>query len=147
VTIIVDVTGTPKRPQLELSSEPALPKSEILSYLVFGRPSSALSQEEFNASNMAAGALGGFTAQKIQEILGPDFPLLGDVAVKSGQGTLGIVKPLAKGVTLSFGRETSPEGKGEGFQGKLQYRVNRNITIEAQTGANPGGDIFFNYDF
>ncbi len=147
VTIIVDVSGTPKNPRLDLSSEPPLPKSEILSYLVFGRPSSALSQEEFSASNLAAGALGGFTAQKIQEILGPDFPLLGDVTLKGGQETLGIVKPLTKGVTLSFGRETSPVGKEGGFQAKLQYRVNRNITIEAQTGANPGGDIFFNYDF
>jgi translocation and assembly module TamB len=147
VTIIVDVSGTPNNPRLDLSSEPPLPKSEILSYLVFGRPSSALSQEEFSASNLAAGALGGFTAQKIQEILGPDFPLLGDVTLKTGQETLGIVKPLTKGVTLSLGRETSPVGKEGGFQAKLQYRVNRNITIEAQTGTNPGGDFFFNYDF
>jgi autotransporter translocation and assembly factor TamB len=146
VTIIVDVTGTPKNPHLELSSEPSLPKSEILSYLVFGRPTSALSQEEFSASNLAAGALGGLTAQKIQEILGPDFPLLGDVTLKTGK-TMGIVKPLAKGVTLSFGRGGTEVGKESGYQARLEYRVNRNVTIEAQTGTNPGADVFFNYDF
>ncbi len=148
VTIIVDVSGTPNNPQLNLSSEPPLPKSEILSYLVFGRPSSALSEEQFSASKLAGGTLGGLTAQKIQDILGPDFPLLGNVTVKAGQEGLGIVKPLGKGVALTLGRE-SPTIPGEkrGYQAQLQYRVNRNITIEGQAGGNPGGDVFFNYDF
>lgn len=146
VTIMVDVTGTPDNPRIELSSDPALPKAEILSYLVFGRPSEALSREEFNASKLAGGVLGGLTAQKIRDILGPDFPLLGDVALKTGD-TLGIVKPLTKGVTLTLSEETTPEGKRGGFQAQLQYRVNRNVTVEAQTGANPGADVFFNYDF
>lgn len=146
VTIMVDVTGTPRNPRLELSSEPSLPKSEILSYLVFGRPSSALSQEEFNTSKLAGGVLGGLTAHKVQEILGPDFPLLGDATLRTGQ-TLGIVKPLTKGLTLTLGSETTPEGKRGGFQAKLGYRVNRNIKLEAQTGANPGADVFLNYDF
>lgn len=145
-TIIMDVSGTPKRPHIELSSEPSLPKSEILSYLAFGRPSSALSKEEFSASKLAGGALGGITAQKILEILGPDFPLLGDVTFRSGQ-QIGIVKPLTKGLTVSLGRATGPVGEEKGFQAQWQYRVNRNISIEAQTGANPGGDVFFNYDF
>ncbi|MDI6853211.1 MAG: translocation/assembly module TamB domain-containing protein [Deltaproteobacteria bacterium] len=148
VTIIVDVSGTPNNPQIDLSSEPSLPKSEILSYLVFGRPSSALSQEEFSASKLAGGTLGGITAQKIQDILGPDFPILGDVTVKAGQEGIGIVKPLGKGVALTLGRE-SPTTPGEkrGYQAQLQYRVNRNITVEGQAGGNPGGDVFFNYDF
>uniref|UniRef100_A0A7C3SJJ0 Translocation and assembly module TamB C-terminal domain-containing protein n=1 Tax=Desulfobacca acetoxidans TaxID=60893 RepID=A0A7C3SJJ0_9BACT len=145
VTLILNISGTPDRPQFDLSSEPSLPKSEILSYLVFGRPTGALSREEFSTANLAAGAVGGFTAQKIREILGPDFPLLGDIALKGE--TLGIVKPLTKGITVSLGREISPVGREAGFQARLQYRVNRNITVEAQTGANPGGDIFFNYDF
>lgn len=148
VTIIVDVSGTPGNPQIDLSSEPSLPKSEILSYLVFGRPSSALSEEEFSASKLAGGALGGITAQKIQDILGPDFPLLGDVTVKAGQEGIGIVKPISKGVALTLTRERPTTYREErGYQAQLQYRINRNITVEGQAGANPGGDVFFNYDF
>jgi len=114
---------------------------------VFGRPTSALTEDEFSASQAAAGALGGFTARKIQEILGPDFPLLGNVTVKGGQGGLGIVKPLVRGVTLSVEPGIKSTGEKGDLQGKLQYRVNRNILLEAQTGTNPGADVFFNYDF
>jgi translocation and assembly module TamB len=148
VTIFVDVTGPLDNPRVDLASDPMLPKSEIMSYLVFGRPSETLSAEEFSASKMAAGVLGGFTADKIREILGDDFPLLGGVTLKSSPGTLGLIKPISRGLSLSLERRTDTLEREAAAQVRLQYRVNRNITLEGTKGrVNTGGDIFFNYDF
>jgi autotransporter translocation and assembly factor TamB len=148
VTIFVDVSGPLDNPRVDLASDPMLPKSEILSYLVFGRPSETLSSEEFSAGKLAAGALGGFTAEKIGEILGDDFPLLGGATLKSSPGTLGLIKPISRGVSLSLERRADTLEREAAAQVRLQYRVNRNITLEGTKGRlNTGGDIFFNYDF
>ncbi len=45
-SVIVTVTGTPLQPEVEISSEPELPKDEVLSRLLFGRSPAELSAVE-----------------------------------------------------------------------------------------------------
>jgi len=48
------LTGSLEKPQTQISSEPALPESEALAYLIVGRPLSQVSQSEGNMLASAA---------------------------------------------------------------------------------------------
>ncbi len=147
-TLLVDVSGPVNKPQIELSSSPPMPSNDLMSYLVFGRPAGDLSQQEFNAEQQAVGVLGGITASKIQELLGDDFPILGDVTVKSTAGSIGLTKTLAKGVNISVERRTSPTAREDPTTVRLEYRINRHLRLQAEQGQrNTGGDVLFKYDF
>lgn len=146
--LLVDVHGPVNKPQIDLSSSPPLPANDLMSYLLFGRPVGDLSQQEFDAKQQAVGVLGGMTASKIQEILGNDFPILGDINVKSSAGSIGLTKNLAKGVSISVERRTSPTAREDPTVVRLQYRLNRYLRLQAEQGQrNTGGDVLFKYDF
>jgi translocation and assembly module TamB len=146
--LLVDVHGPVNKPQIDLSSSPPMPPNDLMAYLLFGRPAGELSQQEFNAEQQAVGVLGGITASKIQEVLGDDFPILGDITVKSTAGSIGLTKTLAKGVNISVERQTSPTAREDPTVVRLQYRINRYLRLQAEQGQrNTGGDVLFKYDF
>ncbi len=153
ITLILNASGPATKPQVKMESMPPLPPADMLAYLMFGRPAQTLSREEYlTVGQQALGILGGVTAQKIQEILGQDFPLLGNVALKSGQSegrqTMGIAKPLTKDITVTLERKTSPLYRDDDNQVRLEYKVNKYLSVESQMGRrNSGGDILFNLDF
>jgi len=145
---IVDASGPVNNPKIDLSSSPPMPPNDLLSYLIFDRPTSTLSKQEFDVTQQAVGVLGGVTARKIQEFLGKDFPVLGDVGLKSAPGTIGVTKPLTKGVTLSVERKLNPAQGDNPVQLRLQYRVNRYFSLEAEGGqGRSGADALFNYEW
>lgn len=153
LTLILIASGPVNKPQVRMESIPPLPPQDQLAYLVFGRPAQRLSREEFNSvGQQALGIVGGITAQKLQEILGQDFPLVGNVQLKSGQTegrqTVGIAKPLTKDITVTFERKTSPLYRDDTNQVRLEYKVNKYFSLESQMGQrNSGGDVLFNLDF
>ncbi|RJR40616.1 MAG: hypothetical protein C4567_10900 [Deltaproteobacteria bacterium] len=152
-TLILIASGPVNKPQVRMESIPPLPPQDQLAYLVFGRPAQSLSQEEFRSvGQQAVGIVGGISAQKFQEILGQDFPLVGNVQMKSGvsegRQIVGVAKPLTKDITVSFERKTSPLYRDDTNQVRLEYKVNKYLSLETQMGQrNSGGDVFFNYDF
>lgn len=147
-SFIVDVSGPVNNPKIDLSSSPPMPPNDLLSYLIFDRPTSTLTKQEYNVTQQAVGVLGGITARKIQEFLGKDFPVLGDVSLKSSQGTIGVTKPLTKGVTLSVERQLNPAQGDNPVQLRLQYRINRHFSLEAEGGqGRSGADALFNYEW
>jgi len=153
LTLILNASGPANKPQVRMESTPPLPPQDLLAYLVFGRPARTLSRDEFaTVGQQALGILGGITAQKIQEILGQDFPLVGDVFLKSGQSegrqTVGVAKPLTKDITVTFERKTSPLYRDDTNQVRLEYKVNKYLSVESQMGQrNSGADVLFNLDF
>jgi translocation and assembly module TamB len=149
VTLVMLLSGPVSRPEVRLESIPPLPPQDLLSYLVFGRPARALTREEYlRVGPKAAGIVGGLTAQKLQEFLGKDFPLVGNVTLKAGADTVGVAKPLTKDLTISYERKTETGYREDVNQMRLEYRVNRYLSIESQLGRrNSGADVLFNLDW
>jgi translocation and assembly module TamB len=149
VTLILDMHGPVNRPEVQLSSEPSLPPADVLAYLVFGRPAQTLTQQQFRSmGEQVVGVLGGFTAKKLKDILGKDFPLVGDVFVQGSKESMGVAKPLTKDLTVSFERKTEPLARDDTNQVRMDYRLNRYLKVESQLGRrNSGADVFFNFDF
>lgn len=153
LTLILNASGPANKPQVRMESIPPLPPADMLAFLVFGRPAQTLSREEYlSVGQQAMGILGGITASKLQEMLGQDFPLVGNVSLKSsqveGRQTVGVVKPITKDITVTFERKTSPLYRDDTNQARVEYKVNKYISLESQMGQrNSGGDVLFNLDF
>jgi translocation and assembly module TamB len=126
-----------------------LPPADVLSYLVFGRPARTLTRDQFlTVGQQAAGLIGGMTAKKIQEFLGKDFPLVGDITVQSREEAIGVAKPLTKDLTISLERKTTPVYKDDPNQIRLEYRLQKYLSVESQLGRrNSGADALLNLDF
>jgi translocation and assembly module TamB len=153
LTLILNASGPASKPQVRMESIPPLPPADLLAYLVFGRPAQTLSREEYvTVGQQALGILGGITAKKIQDFLGQDFPLVGNVSLKSSQSegrqSVGVAKPLTKDITVTFERKTSPLYRDDTNQVRVEYKVNKYLSLESQMGQrNSGGDVLFNLDF
>lgn len=149
VTLFLDISGTTSQPVVRFSSNPPQPPPDLLAYLVFGRPASALNKEEYTSvGQQAIGILGGISAKKLQDILGSDFPLVGNVTMSSGEQTMGVTKPLTKELSVSYERKNNPLYREDTNQVRLEYKVNKYMSLESTAGRrNTGGDVLFNYDF
>ena len=149
ITLFLDISGPAGKPVLRFTSNPPLPPPDLLSYLVFGRPAANLSKEEYSSvSQQAFGIVGGLTAGKLKEIFGSDIPLICDVSMQCGEQTVGVTKPLTKQLSVSYERKTNPLYREDTNQVRLEYKVNKFMSLESTMGRrNTGGDVLFNYDF
>ncbi len=169
----VTVSGTLQRPVTRLYSEPAMPDTDILAYIVLGHPLGS-SGEQASLLTQAAGALltSGQAAalqDKIKNHLGlSTLEIQGGVG--AGNGSMGY-KPLQvtapgaipvdqqAGITetvLTVGKYLTPQlyisyGKSL-FTGsnlfRLRYDVFKNWQIETQTGSGESGaDIYYKMEF
>ena len=151
VDIILRIGGTAKRPELTLDSSPPMQEADIISYLVFGKPTdSATTQQAFKAEETALNISGKLAAGKLEEILAETFRL--DVlSIEPG------MEELTKG-TVSLGKYVTPRvfvvyehpfEEGESPELDISYEINRNFEIETQVGneRTTGVDLIWEHDF
>ncbi len=119
VTAIVDITGTATAPTIKLSSQPALPRDEILSRLLFGTSMSQIGAAQgLELASAAASLAGGQSIDVLGRIrtgLGLDRLSLGSApgTVVPGLGVPGITGPpgsTTSGVATAAG--TTPLAAG-----------------------------------
>jgi translocation and assembly module TamB len=166
----VTVGGTADQPVVKLYSEPAMADTEILSYIVLGRPLSG-SEGETSLLMQAAGALLS-TGQSVslqdqlKERLGIDVldvsaakgtsyggyrkidvapggaaPTTSTAGVGETMATVG--KYLTPDLYLSYGRSLFSERN----QVVLRYRLTKRLEVETQAGSELGADITYRIDF
>lgn len=130
LTATIRVTGTAARPEIALTSSPALPQDEILSQVLFGRSASQLSA--FEAAQLAAGvaALAG----------GGGFDVIGNLRELAGLDRLSFGGE-ASSLTVAGGRYITDDvyleviGGGEGGAAvKVEWQVRRNVAISSTVG-------------
>ncbi|MBT1076964.1 translocation/assembly module TamB domain-containing protein [Geobacter grbiciae] len=164
----VTVTGTADQPVVKLYSEPAMPDTEILSYIVLGRPLSG-DQGDTGLLMKAAGALLsagqsvslqdqlrqriGIDVLDVSGAKGTSYGGYRKIAVAPGgtaASTAGIGetmvtvgKYLTPDLYLSYGRSLFSERN----QVVLRYRLMKQLEIETQAGTELGADITYRIDF
>ena len=130
LTATIRVTGTAARPEIALTSTPALPQDEILSQVLFGRSASQLSP--FEAAQLAAGvaALAG----------GGGFDVIGNLRELAGLDRLSFGGE-ASSITVAGGRYITDDvyleiiGGGEdGAEVNVEWQVRRNLTVSSKFG-------------
>jgi translocation and assembly module TamB len=132
------LTGTAREPKIELFSKPPRPQSEILSYLLFGKPLSGTgSDDEKSSMSGAAAAVGGsLLAAEVGRQLGLD-----EFAV-SGAGDK---------AQLTVGQYVTPQlylqyvsGLRSGINRlRIRYDVTKWLQLQTETGDQQGADVFY----
>ena len=133
LTAQIDITGTAAKPEIKLSSTPALPDDEILSQVLFGSSASQLSPIEAAqlASSLGAMASGG------------GFDVIGGLRNFAGLDRLAFGGGDASGLTVSGGKYISDDvyleltgGGREGGSAQVEWRVKKNLSIVSRVAGS-----------
>lgn len=142
----VIVTGTPKQPVVRLYSEPVMSETDILSYIVLGRPIGAGGSQS-GLLMSAAGALlsqGESVAlqEKLKNRLGLDVLDInaGDGDVSASVITTG--KYLNPDLYVSLGYSLFSNSN----EMKVRYNLTPKWELESNIGAESGVDLFYKID-
>ncbi|HEX5042489.1 MAG TPA: translocation/assembly module TamB domain-containing protein [Candidatus Polarisedimenticolaceae bacterium] len=137
----VDVTGSLSEPQVTLWSDPTLPETDQLSYLILGRPSSSASASDVSLLSRAATALG---VKGGNLLVGGLAGRLGleEAKIETGEGGY-------RTASLILGTYLSPRlyvAYGVGlFEPESLYRIRYTLdehwTLQAETGGSTNGEI------
>ena len=151
VTIIVRITGSVRKIELSLESDPAMEQSDIVSYLVFGRPTDELRSQQATAAQSAALSLAGnLAAKELNSILGDTFKV-DSFSIAPGEndtslGSLAVGKYVARNIFVTYRYAFSAQNFGEV---EIEYELNKNFSVAAQVGneLSSGIDLIWKLDF
>ncbi|MGZ8246746.1 translocation/assembly module TamB domain-containing protein [Methylomagnum sp.] len=166
ITAGAKVLGTAQKPSVTLYSDQPMSQTDILAYLVTGKPFGLASQQEGGMLQSAAASLGGsagvFLAKEVSSRLG-----LGgfvDISMQSSLHTGGFSQPYLGGATstasgtqsaaLFLGKYLTPRlyvqyGMGlfqTAYVFRVRYELSKHWKIQTETGEYSGGDLLYQWE-
>jgi translocation and assembly module TamB len=141
----VQVQGTALLPRVRLYSDPVLPDSQVLAWLLLGHAAPATGAESAMLQAAALAVLGGRDSKGLAANLGLDALSLNNVTdaggVQNASVTLG--KRLSNRLYAAYQQSLS------GTTGSLMifYQLSRRWQVRAQTGQSAGLDLIFSLMF
>ncbi|AWI75623.1 DUF490 domain-containing protein [Parazoarcus communis] len=165
----VAISGSARRPQVKLVSDPAVPDPEKLSWIVLGRAPDAGGGADLALLVPAAQALlggsGGGMTEELSRSLGFDSFSIGQGELNSasrsassrvlGSGSRISSGPTVAGQVLSVGKRLSSDlvlsfeqslGGAESLV-KLTYQLGRRVSVVARGGTDNAVDIYYTFSF
>ncbi len=141
----VKVGGTLKRPELTLFSNPPMQESEILSYLILGRPLETGSSGDQAALANAAILFGMYQGNQMAEGFGKQLSL-DEAYIESGSSS--------REASFVAGKYLSPDlfvsyvaglfGNADYF--RVRYSLSSHWTLQGESGSRSGGDILYRFE-
>ena len=141
----IQVRGRVKNPEITLVSQPPMPESDILAYLLLGQPLNQASVTEGKILTDAAGSLGLKGGALLAKRIGATFGIE-DVYVEQG------ATPEEASVVL--GTYLSPRlyvGYGVGLAEsvnslRIRYQLSRRWILQTRTGVQSGADLLYSIE-
>lgn len=138
----VRVTGSVNNPLITLTSRPALPESEILSYLVLGYGLQQSNREDADKLNNAAGSLGVGAGQMVARQLSNTLGFA-EVTVSAANGSDSTAVNVGKRITprlyISYG-----VGVFDAVNTfRTRYKISRHFDIEGSSSTENAVDVFY----
>jgi|GEM_PF-1937973 len=145
LTVQLEITGFTRELVVNLSSEPHLPRDEILSQLLFGRNVTGISPLQAaqlaTALNTLAGGGGFDWMGSTRRILGVDHLEVKTTGEKMEDTKISAGKYLGDKVYIEVERGLGPEsGKAS-----VQLEITPNINVETEMGTNAEGGVGVNW--
>jgi translocation-and-assembly-module (TAM) inner membrane subunit TamB-like protein len=139
----IRITGTPKAPQLTLTSTPPLEESDILALIVFNRPVNELGTGERSSLAATAGGIAtGFIAAPLGESIGKalDVDLFEIAPTTTESGELGAAITLGQQVNeRTFIKMYQEFGQRSVTEFRLEYRIARFLRLETSVAPETSG--------
>lgn len=145
----VQVRGTAQRPQVTLYSDPPLPETEKLAWLVMGHGLDKGGQQEFAMLQLAAGALLSQTESLNFQAQLAEALRIDSFEVRAGEGedlsstVVSVGKRLSSRATLSY--EQGLDGLNQVV--KVLYQLSPRVRLEAQAGQQSSFDAFYSLEY
>ena len=148
VTAGVRVTGMPRKPIVTLVSTPAMPDTEVLAYIVLGRPLGTTGGQ-YESLMLATSALlsqgeSAALQEKIKRQIGIDVL---EVQSAGSDGVAGSMVAVGKYLTpelyLSFGQSLFTSES----VARLRYQFGKRWQLESQLGTISGADLSYRIEF
>ena len=148
--VTVRVEGTARKPELELSSEPALDQSDVLALLLFGRTTSQLTGGQGTELRQEAiGILASYVAPELEQSLMDTFGLASltfQLPTGTSYGSVGVGRYFGDDIFVSIGQTfggpqggtTRQLGGLVGSSVTVQYYLTPNVTV--QTSSSTEGE-------
>ena len=157
ISVGVTITGSARQPVVKLSSTPAMPDTEILSWLVLGQPLDQVGAADIGLLQTAAAALlgpgdGAPLQTRLAHAVGLDSINVQSAASTNGtttnaaglQGTIvTLSKRLSSKTLVSFSRGL--DGVSSIFT--IQYQLTRRLSVQTQAGTENAVDLFYTFEF
>jgi autotransporter translocation and assembly factor TamB len=144
----VIIGGTASQPTLTFKSEPDLEQADILSVLLFGKPTSQLGGNEradlkTRAAEVATGFAVSQVSQQVSQALGLEE--MGIELRQTGSG-VGVGSYLGQNTYASFSQDFSQQG---GQRVDLQHYLTRHLEVDTNTTArgDRGADIIWSTSY
>jgi len=138
LTVTVRIRGTAARPEITLTSSPALPNDEVLSEVLFGRSASQLSAVEAAQLASALSALAG----------GGGFDVVGNLRAFARLDRLAFGGDETSGVTVSGGKYLTDDiyleltgGGRDGPSAQVEWRLRKNLSVLSRLTGQSGNRI------
>jgi translocation and assembly module TamB len=138
----VHVTGTAKRPQLALTSNPPLEESDILALIVFNRPVNELGTgERASLATTAGGIATGFLAAPLGESIGRALDLdLFEITTTTEEGELGAGLTVGQQIgDRAFVKLRQQFGERNVTEFLIDYQLTRFMRAEATAAPETSG--------
>lgn len=130
---IVSASGRGSNPEVELTSTPTLPSSDVMALVLFGKPSEDLTAIESLQTAQALASLGGIgpfakggIAGSLRQTTGLDLVNI-DLDPETGASALTVGKYLAEGLFVSATQDV----KAQNGAVNVEYELTDNITVES----------------
>ena len=127
------VSGSAKKPQLEVSADPTKSQTDALSYLVTGKPINEAGSGEGDLVQSAARSIGGAAGNLLAKGLGKRLGI-SDIGVQDseeiGGSAFTVGQYLSPRLYLSYGVGLFEPGQVV----TLRYRINSKVSLEASQG-------------
>lgn len=142
VTVGIMATGRLRSPNVQLYSEPPMEDSQILSWLVLGRPIDDASREEADLLQRAAVSLGLAGGQRIAENIAGEFGVdvvQVEASTQRQEASLVLGKYLSPRLYVQYavGLFQAQDSM------RVRYRLSDHWTLEAQSGTQSSADILY----
>jgi translocation and assembly module TamB len=138
LTAVVRILGTAAKPEITLTSSPALPNDEVLSQVLFGRSASQLSPLE--AAQLAS-ALSGLAS-------GGGFDVIGNLRTFAGLDRLAFAGGGPQALSVAGGKYLTDDvyleiagGGRDGPSAEVEYRVSRSLSILSRLTSEAGARL------
>jgi translocation and assembly module TamB len=141
IVVSLNVRGTLSNPFITLSSEPAMPEAEALSYLLTGRSINTLQSGEAASLDRAAQSLA----------IGGGGLLLGGLGTRVGLDEVSVEQTGDEDASVVLGKYLSPKlfvsygiSIAEAINTiKLRYTLNERWSLKAEAGLEQSADVEF----
>ncbi len=149
VTVIVTLHGTASEITIDLSSDPVMEESDIISYLVFGRTSDSLGgNQAFNVEKAALNYTGGLLAAELRNLLGDVF-FIDSFAIDSGSsengfGSVTLGKYITPEIFISHRQGLS---ESDASYEEITYELTPQVKLETQIGRDNTSSVDLTWEF